>query len=130
MLNDVYFHKIFVRTGPTSQGDVPLCHRLLMVERTYLNITYASLTDPQTTYRLTDLFGDNLDGLHHDAPDEAWKSLLNVVAPQSETLLSPHYMMVSFSPKAIQRLFLCAVLVLFLLLLLAWFVRTMVRRQK
>ena len=130
MQNDVYFHKIFVRTGPTSQGDVPLCHRLLMVERTYLNTAFPSQTDPGTTYRLTDLFGDNLDGLRHDAPDEAWKSLSNVVAPQNETLLSPHYMMVSFSPQNVQRLFLCAVLVLFLLLLLAWFVRALVQRQK
>jgi len=118
--HDVDMTKIPIRTGPSQEGSVPLCHQLLMVERTYLNPTFSSLTGSSSmTYRLTDLFGPRLDTLVETGPEEAWSSLANVTAPTNDTLISPAFFKVSYSPKTIQRLLLVTFFIL-VLLLLVW----------
>lgn len=114
---DIFMTKIPIRTGPSQQGDVPLCHQLLMVERTYVNPSFASLVDPDNTrYHVTDLFGPKLDTLNLSAPEAAWQSLVNVGAPTNATLLPPAFFKVSYSPKVLQCLLLITVFVLVLLL--------------
>lgn len=116
---DVDITKIPIRTGPSQEGNVPLCHQLLMVERTYLNPTFSSISSTGGTHRLTDLFGPHLDTLEETVPESAWQSLVNVTAPTNETLIPPAYFKVSYSPMTVQRLLLVTVFIL-VLLLLVW----------
>ena len=116
-VHDVSIHKIPLRTGPSENGDIPRCHQLLLVERVYVNLSYASTKDTTTTFRLTDLFGPSLDSLLEDgAPDEAWESLRNTTGPTNDTLVAPLFWKMSYSSKALQRLLLSTVLLLVLLL--------------
>ena len=112
LIEDVSIHKIPIRTGPSQQGKVPLCHQLLMVERTYVNIAFPSASNPGTTFRLTDLFGAHLDTLVENAPEEAWQNLVHVGAPANQTLLAPLYFKVSYSSQRIQRLLIIILIVL------------------
>jgi hypothetical protein len=117
---DVDISKILIRTGPSQQGSVPLCHQLLMVERTYLNPVFSSTSGSSPgTYRLTDMFGPRLDTLVETAPDDAWSGLVNVTAPTNDTLIPPAFFKVSYSPLAIRRLLLVTLFIL-ILLLLVW----------
>ena len=114
---DVLIFKINIRTGSSSDGDIPQCHQLLMVERTYLNTLYTSLSDPNTTYRLSDLFGPNLDEVLDTAnvPEDAWKSLIQTTTPTNETLLAPRFFKVSYSSSTLSRLFVVSMLIILLL---------------
>lgn len=115
--DDVALFTIPIRTGPSANGDVPLCHQLLMVERTYVNLTYPSLTDPTKRYDVRDLLGTGLDTVlltGHD--DDAWASLVNVAAPTNATLIPPLFLKVSYSSQALGRIVLISIFILILLL--------------
>jgi len=122
-VHDISIHKIPLRTGPSENGDIPRCHQVLLVERVYVNLSYASSKDTTTTFHLTDLFGPSLDTLLVDSvPDEAWESLQNTTGPTNDTLVAPLFWKISYSSVALQRLLLATVLVLVLLLLVVVFV--------
>ena len=87
----VKYYSIFVPTDSTMEGGVPLCHQIMMVERVYVNTQYASLKDPVQRHSLHDVFGPDLRSVMEDADDDAWRSLVNVTAPDVTTLLPPVY---------------------------------------
>lgn len=93
LVKKVSLHKIFVETGPSIEGSVPMCHAMLYVERSYLNTRYQSATNGKTIYSLQDLFGGNFDQLLSDRKDDqdAWDSLVNTAAPDNRTLAAPIY---------------------------------------
>lgn len=114
MASQVFIAKIPLRTGPSEKGDIPLCHQLLMIERVYVNTAYASSLG-EGVFHVEDLFGPLMNTLHQEAPEEAWKSLVNTTCPTNETLLAPVFWKISYSSQVYRRLLWTAVL-LFLIL--------------
>lgn len=89
--SDVIKIKKFVRTGSTIDNAFPECHQGLMIERVYLNTTYASLESMDRTYRLEDLFGHDLMQQPNGSEEDRWSSLINVTAPDNSTLIKPAF---------------------------------------
>jgi hypothetical protein len=102
--DDILFSKIIIRTGLSIDGDIPLCHQVLIVERIYINMRYASNTDTDVVYNVSDLFGTDLQQLRETTDETQWKSLVNVVAPDIQTMIEPLYVKVSFSSTFVQTL--------------------------
>ena len=83
---------VYILTAPSIDNGVPMCHQLVMIERVYVNMQYPSSSNaPSSTvvHNLHTVFGENLRDVMYDAPDDAWKSLTNVVAPRLDTLIAP-----------------------------------------
>lgn len=76
-LSNIKVFKYYIDTN-----EIPLCHHLLMVERTYLNINYVSI-DRKNIYSIYNLFGNNFKQLNMNQKDDEWNSLINVVAPST-----------------------------------------------
>lgn len=115
--HETSFHKIYVRTGSSGEGSIPECHQVLLVERAYLNPLYSSIAAHNTTYHVKDLFGSNLDSLNtgNDIPQDAWDSLVNVVRPANETMISPLFLKTYTRPSVLLWV-VCLLLVIFVLL--------------
>jgi len=63
---------------------------MLNVERIYLNPTYSSVNDPNKTYSLWDIFGDNLNEFDiNNATEDQWNSLLNITGPNVKNYIKP-----------------------------------------
>lgn len=114
---DILFHKILIRTGSSVDGNIPMCHQVLMVERIYMNTIFSCINDPTKVYALEDLFGDRLQDLHVDTEDDAWNSLITTTAPDASTLIQPVFIKASFSKQVITKI-LGAILVFVLILLM------------
>lgn len=69
----------------------PLCHQILMAERVYVNRRYTDV-DKNKMYLLDDLFGKNMKELQNINDDVAWQNLINVTAPDVDTLIPPVYL--------------------------------------
>ena len=124
--DDVLFSKIIIRTGVSIDGDIPLCHQVLIVERIYMNVRYMSNTDTTTVYDVSDLFGTDLQQLMDTTDDTRWKSLKNVVGPDLRTMIEPLYIKVSFSSTLVQNVLfwiLFGVILCLLILSTVWLLR-------
>lgn len=79
-----------VKTGTTQEFAIPYCHPMLNVERIYLNPNYSSLNDPDKTYSLWDIFGNNLNEFNiNNATEDQWNSLLNITGPNVKNYIKP-----------------------------------------
>lgn len=110
---------IYLTTGASSDGAIPLCHQLLYVERVYVNLLYTSTHDPNTIYDIRALFGNNLDELYPNVAEDAWTSLQMTTAPLSTVLLKPRYYKVSYDANWIKKilwsLIICIILIIFVM---------------
>lgn len=109
-LNNIKIFKYYIDTN-----EIPLCHHLLMVERTYLNINYLSI-DRKNIYSLYNLFGNNFKQFNKNQKDDEWNSLINVVAPNLDYLIPPNYYIIS--PISNITYFIVGIIITFLILLL------------
>lgn len=81
-------------------NDVPVCHRVLLVERIYLNPNYQSSTTNKM-YSLFDLFGKDLKGLNKDHPQDRWSSLVDIACPRQDYLFPPNFLLMTPTPISI-----------------------------
>jgi hypothetical protein len=117
------FYPIVIPTGTTDEDGVPLCHQILMVERIYINLTYASLTKTSHnytyTYALENIFGQSMKELYDIDDQDAWDSLVNVTAPKVQTLLPPSFIKFSYTNRR-KTILTTSIILLVLLLVAMW----------
>ena len=90
-------YPITMKTGPSFENGVPMCHQVLMVERVYVNMQYPSTQFEHVEYNLQEVFGEFLqDVLLENENKDSWKSLVNVCAPLVDTLVPPKFYKVSY----------------------------------
>lgn len=94
-------YPIILKTAPSIDGGVPMCHQLLMVERIYINMLYPSIKN-SNIYNLIDVYGEDLRNVEYENQNvDAWDSLVNVCAPCLDTLIEPRFYKISKSNKII-----------------------------
>lgn len=118
---NVACYPVHIPTASSIENGVPMCHQLVMVERIYVNLQYASSTQG-TVHNLHSVFGENLRGIETTASMDAWNSLTNVVAPKLDTLIAPVFYKASplaSSRQARMRVYVL-VFVMMTIVLTAW----------
>lgn len=92
----IAFYPVYLKTASSIDNGVPMCHQLLMVERVYINMQYPSISKPNMSYNLKDVFGKDLRGVVDAHDEDRWNSLVGVVAPSVQTLIPPEYYKLSY----------------------------------
>ena len=110
---NVSIHKIYIRTGSSNIGDIPLCHIITMIERNYLNTQYLY---QDRIYNIKDLFGDDLQGLDiSGSTEEQWNGLKNITACDPTTLLDTRfYRAIYNNPDRIKARVVFVILIIFI----------------
>ncbi len=90
----VLIHDIFIPTKSSIDDGIPICHQILMAERVYINRQYTN-QEKNKLFLLDDLFGHDMKDLMHTENTDAWNNLMNVTAPDVDTLIPPLYLKIS-----------------------------------
>jgi hypothetical protein len=92
--------EIYIPTEPTITDGIPMCHKISMVERVYINTRYISVTNKDLCYSVEDLFGKHFDMLNDEIKitEDAWESLINVVGPSIQQYIPPIYFKTTYYP--------------------------------
>ena len=90
----VMIYKIFIPTKSSIDDGIPMCHQVLMAERVYVNRTYTN-QEKSKKFLLDDVFGKDLKTIMNNENNEAWSNLINVTAPDVDTLILPVYLKIS-----------------------------------
>lgn len=77
-------YKVGFYVMPISNSDLPLCHQILAIERTYVNTQFQSISDSRVLYSLSD-----------PQDQDWWDSLINVTAPDPSSMIKPMFYKVS-----------------------------------
>jgi hypothetical protein len=106
----VLVHDIFIPTRSSIDDGIPKCHQILMAERVYVNRQYTN-QEKNKLFLLDDLFGNDMKGLMNTNKTDAWNNLLNVTAPDVDTLIPPLYLKISKNnPYTIWIIVICLLL--------------------
>lgn len=82
---------VVIKTIYLDTEEVPVCNRVLMVERIYLNNLYRSQKNPETLYNLVDVFGGRYRTIDESLDADAYESLRNLTRPDLDRLISPFF---------------------------------------
>ena len=111
---NVSIHKIYIRTGSSNLGDIPLCHIITMIERTYLNTQYIY---QDHIYNIKDVFGEDLQGLDiSGTTEEHWDGLKNITACDPTTLIHTNFYKATYmDPNKIKSRIVFVIMIVFII---------------
>jgi hypothetical protein len=92
----VAIYEIFIPTKSNIDDGIPICHQILMTERVYVNRRYTN-QDKSKFFMLDNVFGKDMKDIINADDTEAWENLMNVTAPDVDTLIPPTYIIVKKS---------------------------------
>lgn len=118
------YYPIYIQTGPSIDGGVPMCHQILMVERVYVNMQYPSSKVADIEYNLHDIYGSDLKQINYKFGEDGWSSLVNVAAPDLATLIAPLYFKTTFPSYKRTILYVCLGILIGLLASMMMYTKT------
>ena len=99
---EISMHIMLLPTGDNIEGKIPLCHQILLVERTYLNSKFVSPSSNRP-YDLYHVFGNDLsrpvDSIREN--EDIWEALKTATGISPETMLAPVYLKATRSKNSV-----------------------------